>query len=777
MTSESARERETAPRIANAPQEEGGENDSARNTRIISASPPPTQEKLSAPADLVEVARRISDHLMADGGRRVGAELRFRCPAHDDEHPSADFNESKATWTCRVCGAGGGALDLAGRLNIPIPERRGGGNRSRIVAVYDYHDASGALVFQVVRKEPGKNGERKEFAQRRPDGSDPNGGWIWNMKGVVRLLYRLPNVLACPDAVVFVGEGEEVVRALEIVGLVATTNPGGAGKWRDDPRGRTMAEPLRGRRVVVLPDNDEPGRKHAGAVARTLHKIAADVRIVDLPGLPTKGDVVDWFANGGTADELRRLADSAPTWTPSTTATAAATEEKCAVATGADAERFTDCGNASRFVSQHGEDLRYCYPWRKWLAWDGKRWNPDAGGEVLRRAKLTARAIFREAADAGDDGEARRLGKHAEHSLADARLRAAIGLACCELPIQPEDLDCDPWALNVLNGTIDLRTGELRPYRREDLLSKLAPVEYDPTAEAPTWERFIREVMGGNENLVAYLSRAFGYAVTGDVREDALFFLHGCGCNGKSTLLSALRETLGPGYALEAAPDLLLVKRGETHPTERADLRGMRFVSTVEVEDGRRFAEVAVKSLTGRDPVRARRMREDFSEFLPTHKLFLAANHKPEIRGTDRAIWRRIHLVPFEVSFEGKEDRDLPEKLRRERAGILAWLVSGCLQWQRLGLAPPPEVLAAVESYRADMDTLGEFLAERCRVGPEFKASAADLYQTFKGWTDSTGEHAVSQRRFGLSLRERGFTRFRGTGGPMWWQGVGLQGE
>ncbi len=444
-------------------------------------------------------------------------------------------------------------------------------------------------------------------------------------------------------------------------------------------------------------------------------------------------------------------------------------------------ENLTDLGNARRLVTLHGKDLRYVHPWKKWLVWDGKRWTTDATAEVVRRAKDAVRSIYGDAEAAEDSLRRKDVATHARRSEQKQRIDAMIALAASEpgIPVLPGALDRDPWLLNVENGTIDLKTGELREHRREDLLTKLVPVKYDMHAKAATFGRFLLEIMDGKAHLVEYLCRVFGYALTGDVREDALFFPHGGGRNGKTTLLNAIRETMGKDYATEAAPDLLLDKGRGNHPTELADLFGKRMVSTVEVEDGRRMAEVLVKRLTGRDPIKARRMREDFWMFNPTHKIFLAANHKPEIRGTDVAIWSRIHLIPFNVSFKGREDRGLPEKLSAERAGILAWLVRGCIEWQLpAGLDPPAEVLAATQKYREEMDVLGDFLAECCVTGkPNCQAKASAIYDEYTKWHKRTvGGDAVTATMFGLRLGEKGFTRKRDSSG-VWWKGIGLQTE
>jgi putative DNA primase/helicase len=266
-----------------------------------------------------------------------------------------------------------------------------------------------------------------------------------------------------------------------------------------------------------------------------------------------------------------------------------------------------------------------------------------------------------------------------------------------------------------------------------------------------------------------------GYALTGSVSEQVLPVLYGTGANGKSTVLNALLTALGD-YGMQAAPDLLVAKRG-SHPTELADLFGMRFVASIEVEDGSRLAESLVKQLTGGDRIKARRMRQDFWEFEPTHKVLMACNHKPQVRGTDNAIWRRLRLLPFtETIPPAEQDRDLPEKLRFELPGILAWAVEGCLEWRREGLQAPEEVRQATGAYRAEMDVLGAFLRECCELGAEHNEAAKDLYAAYIRWCDDGGERPETKRKFGSRLTERGsFERYRGgSDGGHRWRGVRL---
>jgi P4 family phage/plasmid primase-like protien len=446
-----------------------------------------------------------------------------------------------------------------------------------------------------------------------------------------------------------------------------------------------------------------------------------------------------------------------------------------------DGPHLTDQGNARRVVQAHGADLRHCHPWRSWYVWDGTRWRPDDTAEAVRRVKQTQAAFYLQAAKdlVGTEGDERKKRRATlDHALMweDARRIAnCLDLMRSEpgIPVVPADLDADPFLLNVANGTLDLRTGELRPHRREDLITKLAPVEYHPGAGCPLWLKVLSRVMGGNDLLITYLQRLVGYALTGDVSEQVLWFLYGAGQNGKSTFLMTILAMLGD-YAMQAVSDLLMQKRNESHPTERADLFGRRFVATIETEEGKRLAEALMKQLTGGDKVRARKMRQDFFEFSPTHKIVLAANHKPVIRGCDMAVWRRIKLVPFLVTIPEKEkDKNLPGKLLAELPGILAWAVRGCLDWQRHGLGEPEAVRDATDEYRAEQDVLARFFEEVCVTIPEARVKSSALLEAYQRWS---GDKWMTSVEFSKRLTARGFASKK-SGGVMWWHGIGLPQE
>ncbi|HHV39634.1 MAG TPA: DNA primase, partial [Tepidimicrobium sp.] len=419
---------------------------------------------------------------------------------------------------------------------------------------------------------------------------------------------------------------------------------------------------------------------------------------------------------------------------------------------------------------------RYIHPWGKWIVWNGKQWAVDNTAAIQRIAKDTVAKIYEEARDTWDEEEREAIEKHARSSESERKLHAMINLASSEegIPALPEELDNGAYLLNVANGTLDLTTGALLTHKRKDLLTKLTPIEYDPDAKAPRWEAFVAWAMDNNQNLISFLQRAVGYSLTADVSEQVLFFCHGSGDNGKSVFLETILALLGP-YGKTTAQNLLMASRFEAHPTGVADLMGTRMAVSIETGESRRLDETLVKSLTGGDRIRARFMRQDFFEFEPTHKIWLATNHKPIIRGRDHAIWRRIRLIPFSMKIsEEEKDPQLVDKLKKELSGILAWAVEGCLQWQEHGLGLPEEVKAATEEYKEEMKSQVErFVEECCYVNPRAEALSPDLYKRYEEWCEANGEKTMSNSWFGRKLGEMGLES-RKTKGDTMWQGIGI---
>ena len=483
-------------------------------------------------------------------------------------------------------------------------------------------------------------------------------------------------------------------------------------------------------------------------------------QLIELVGKKTVDAVVKWLGIRSHRDQ------------GASHATASGSEE---------VEARSDYGNAQRLVKRHGQDLRYCHG-RGWFVWDEKRWAPDDSGEVMRRAKDTVRAIGEDAIQVNGDGRVLLL-KHALASESAARINAMISLAESEAVVAttPVQLDTDPFVLNVLNGTIDLRTGELRPHRRDDLITKIAPVQYDPDATLPEWDAFLRTTTGDDPEMMALLQRIAGYCLTGDTSEEKLFLVLGPSATGKTTFAEALKTSMGD-YAMTADFETFLDRPNSSGPrNDIARLQGARLVTAAEVEAGREFSHSTIKLMTGRDKMTARFLYKEFFEFYPTHKVLLVANHAPRVRASDGAIWRRIVRAPFErVLPPAARDAGLKQLLcdpTRGSPAVLAWAVQGSIAWQRNGLQSCRAVDEATAAYRAEMDTIQQFIDDRCVVDPGARASSGELYVSYTLWCEQVGvEVPLRKGEFAADLQTRGFPSVKGTHGARYRQGLSLRG-
>ena len=429
---------------------------------------------------------------------------------------------------------------------------------------------------------------------------------------------------------------------------------------------------------------------------------------------------------------------------------------------GADADdpppSVSEIALAQKFVERHGDDFRYVARWGRWLSWTGVHWTFD---DTLHVFDLAREICAEAAAEIGDEkkSEARRIST-AQTVAAVERLAKANR----KIAATVDHWDTDQWLLNTPGGTVDLRTGSLRDHRREDYITKTTSTT--PNGDCPHWMAVLDRTFRGDTELIAFVQRFLGYALTGSTTEHALAVGIGVGANGKSTIINTARGILGD-FAQVASGDTFTVTGGDRHPTELAMLRGARLVVASETEEGRRWAEARIKALTGGDPITARFMRQDFFEFVPSFKLLIVSNHKPHLRNVDEAMRRRINIIPFEVVIPPAErDPNLAEKLRAEWPGILRWMLDGCLEWQHTGLAPPAAVRIATEEYLEAEDAFGLWLAECVEARPDRYETTAELFASWRSFADRTGEHAGSQKRFSEIMQTRGFRPKRqgGTG-------------
>jgi putative DNA primase/helicase len=438
--------------------------------------------------------------------------------------------------------------------------------------------------------------------------------------------------------------------------------------------------------------------------------------------------------------------------------------------TGASEVDFrTDLGNARRLAKRYGEDIRYIYEWGKWIICNDGRWEVDNDGAIMRLAKETTEAMYSEALELENKDERDALLKHAIKSQGEARLKAMVTLAQSEVEIalSAQKLDADPWLLGVQNGVIELKTGKFRKALRQDLITKRANVHFDQNAKCPEWLKFLDKVMGGDTALQAYVQRVVGYILTGSVCEEVMFVLYGTGNNGKSTFRETLHGLLGD-YALAADAALLTERKKPGGATEEiARLKGRRFVAVNETAENDHLNEARVKFITSQDTVTARNLYGHLFDFYPTHKTALATNHKPIVRGTDEGIWRRVQLLPFTVKIPNSEvQKDYRERLLMpELAGILNWALAGLAAYLKEGLSPPQTVLASTQDYRNDMDVVGQWIAERCKLDPNATVATAAAFSDYRQWAEEEVGWTLKKLTFRRHLTDRGFATQKGTHG------------
>ncbi len=611
-------------------------------------------------------------------------------------------------------------------------------------AKWDYLDASGKLIAVVYRYDPpGRKKEFRPWDARRRKMAPPDP----------RPLYNQPGMTSA--SLVVLVEGEKCAQALIDAGIVATTAMHGANA----PVEKTDWSPLAGKAVLIWPDRDKPGWEYAtqaaqailSAGAKTCHILYPPEEAAD--GWDAADAVIDGFdvaafLTHGPRLQMHDVADDTEP-VVSTDESVWGTEDALALA----------------FTRRYHRDWRYVAAWGRWLVWDGHRWRTedtlaatDLIRSVCRHAAVHADnpKIAAKLASSGTVGGVERLAR------ADRRHAATTA-----------EWDADPWLLNTPGGVVDLKTGRQRPHDRADRMTKITTAT--PGGDCPIWRQFLVEITGGDAELQAYLQRMVGYCLTGVTSAHALFFLYGTGANGKSVFANVVSTILGD-YASTASMDTFVETRGDRHPTDLAGLRGARFVTAIETEQGRRLNESKVKAITGGDKISARFMRQDFFEYTPQFKPVIVGNHKPTIRNIDEAMKRRMHLIPFTVTIPPeRRDGNLTHKLLAERDGILAWAVAGCLVWQREGLKPPASVVSATEEYFESEDALGRWLDERCVREANAKSLTAELFGDWKQWADSAGEFIGSQRRFSDLLITRGVEKWRNTAGVRGFRGIGLK--
>lgn len=710
------------------------------------------------------------------------------CPAHEDSASSLAIGKGNDGRVLLKCYAGCDAKDVCRAINLEFSDLYPGRQvrkpaegvtvarlafEKRLPATFlkgacglaDEGSPGNRYVLIPYRGEDGKElFRRSRFGLRAKDGTRQPKGTKLRPYG----LWRLSEFRTAGSRLILV-EGESDCWALWHHDYSALGIPGAAAVASLTPEALDGFDEIYAWR--------EPDDAGAQFIVRLSERVPG-LRVVSSGAVKDPADLHQRDPDGFKAAFDAILAEAKAEIGTAAAATSGARENSSAL---------TDLGNAKRLVARHGSDLLYGTWIDKWMAWDGTRFGIDHTGEVMRRAKETVRSIYQEAADEESSARRELLVRHATQSESARRLYAMVDLAISEpgIAVGDYEVDCDPMLLNCPNGIVDLTTGELLEHERRRRLTRLCPVPFDPDAKCPIWEKTVALIFpadaqdpsaGGNAELVGYVQRLFGLCLTGRI-EAILPIFWGGGSNGKTTVLKAVQEVLGRDYAIQAPHNFLMAKQNDSHPTELARLKGQRFVIATETKQNRRIDEALIKWLTGGERIAAHFMRQDFFEFDPTHKLILCTNHKPRITEADDGIWRRVSLVPFRVRFWNhdrgefgpdhlRRDKTLPQRLREEYPGILAWMVRGCLKWQESGLGTAPEVEQETAEYRSDEDALGRFLRERVEVGNSeaLRLPLKELHETYHAWCEENGESRISSRHLASELRSRGHVVKNGTG-------------
>jgi putative DNA primase/helicase len=603
-------------------------------------------------------------------------------------------------------------------------------------ARWTYFDGNGEVLGYVARYEPA--GERKQIVPWTWDGER----WGMGQWPSPRPLYGLQDLDARPDSAILVVEGEKAADAARrfATPYVVITWP--AGAMATDKADWT---PLTGRKVLLWPDADEPGKKAMQRVAQIIHERASEVKVLDVADQPDGWDAADAEFTGW-ADCKAWMTPRVSVWAPSASVPVVQRAAEVIDAETGEIEpippEFSDDSLALEFVAQFGAGLRWS-PGLGWMHDEGTHWKRDDHLIRFDLARKTARTVA---------------------MLADAKIRkpitsaktvnALLFLAQSDpaVVVPAAQWDNDPLMLNTPDGLVDLRTGKTHQRNRQQYLTQLCRVSPDAGKKTEHWLRFVSQVFVDDADTIEFVQRMCGYCLSGDRREQKLFFAHGQGSNGKSTLLDILMWIMGT-YALKLPTTALMASRNERHPTELAQLHGKRLAVSNELEEGSFWAEARIKELTGDETLTARFMRQDNFTFTMSHKHLIAGNHKPRLKGGDPAMARRMVLVPFLQKFEGAaKDAKLPEKLKAESPGIMAWAIEGARKWYADGLAIPGSVEDASRDYMAEHDDIAMWIEECCKTDAGTHARSSDLYASFRRWKQSRGEHEPSQTVWGEKM-------------------------
>jgi len=696
---------------------------------------------------LNEILPRFSGVKANAGGGYQG-----KCPCHDDKTASLSITEENGKILMH-CHAGCSVQNIcttigitqsdlfyepSQRFSVPTQKQKSAG---REVCRYVYTDENGAPIHATIRYEP------KNFRQAA---LNPNGTIKeWTLKNTATVLYNLPGIMA--SQTVYLVEGEKDAENLKALGFAATTSPMGAGHWKQD-----YSESLRGKDVIIIPDNDTAGLKHAEVVSKALFGIAKSVKTAQISMLPNKGDISDYLLSAQSYEDAVNLISSLEL------AENLNNFNNGQVNHDVQLKDYSDISVAAAFAEYNGMTAKYS-PSLGWLVWDRKRWeNNDLKAQGLEVAFTDV--ILDKALQSGDGDYV----KFAVRMRSFNRVQGVLGVAKSILEISNDSLDSNPCDLNTPAGIVDLRTGKLRAHDSKAYCTKITAVS--PNAErSDLFEKFLSDITLGSKELESYVQCVAGMACLGKVYNEVLIIAYGGGNNGKSTLFNTLYEILGD-YSGKIPAECLTTK-AKNPKNDMAELFGKRLVIASETEEGNRLSTAMLKQVSSTDPLTAEKKYHDPFVFTPTHSLVLYTNHLPRIGSDDHGTWRRLGPVPFNARIE-KPQLNLAERLLEEAGGaILAWMIEGAKMFIKNGYKLPEcgAVTDAKEQYRAENDWLSQFFEECCIVESNECESGGKLYEAYSDWCVKTGEYKRCNRDFARALELRGFVKKRGERGATWY--------
>jgi len=655
--------------------------------------------------------------------QRHGEQYQAQCPAHDDKNASLSITEKNGKVLFH-CHAGCDYRKVMDSLGISKPDK------PTISKIYDYRNADGSLNFQVCRFMP------KTFRQRKSENE-------WTMKDVQKTLYKLPELTeANKSKLVFICEGEKDVDTLFEKGFLATCNAGGAISSPYDKKWLSAyTETLSGCNICIIEDKDEPGRKHAASVAEIMQGKASTIRIIECPDANCQKvkDATDYFNAGGTVEELKEIVRKAAIWKGEPKQNEplqvqdTSGSDPVSMAKNGEPYPMTDAGNAERFAYYNQGNICFDSRANSWRIFNGKYWRIES--EVYRLGIETARRIKKEAEVVQDRNLSQQLFTHAIRTESKPKLDAMLAISESMMAVDPGKFDADIFLFNCQNGTINLKTGQLKPHDKNDYITKISPVEYEPETDTALFMSFLCDLTGGDSAVVESLQKLVGYTLSGDVSEESVQIAIGRENTGKTTLLEAMKTAWGT-YAATINFETLVRKKGDSGiSNDIARLAGARLVSGDEVDEGKNLAEGLLKAVSGGNTLVARFLHKEFFEFQPQFKLWLAANHAPKVSAEDGAIWRRLIRLPFDhIVPKEKRDKSLKLKLKNPDIGgrqILKFAVDGCLLWQKEGLKLADAIVTATEKYREECDTLKDYFEECCQFIPGAWTSSKDIQDNY----------------------------------------------